>query len=74
MMKGIEMNKAYPKIQFKDVLRVGVKQVVKLYRASNRYFFGNDEISLHDFLWFYGGLSFMVSSIFIIKVLSKLLY
>lgn len=68
MMKDIEMNNPFPKFHAKQVFRVVVKQVVKLYRASNRYFFGDDEISLHDFCWYYGSLIFMCSLYFLVQL------
>lgn len=73
-MKNIEILKGRSKWDSKLMVRFVGKSVVKLYKASNLYFFGEEEISLHDFCWFYGSLSFMASLIFIIKVLSMLLY
>lgn len=67
-MKDIEMNNSFSKMHVKQVLSVAVKQFVKLYRASNRYFFGDDEISLHDFCWYYGSLIFMCSLYFLVQL------
>lgn len=32
-------------------------------RKINEYFFGEDSVSLHDGLWFYGGLTLFITAV-----------
>jgi hypothetical protein len=58
--------------KYQEMLQQEQERKLSLLQKVNEYFFGEPDICLHDFLWFYGGIGFCGAVALILWLLPKI--